>query len=374
MKIAIIFGGKSSEHDISVITALQAINVIDKNKYSLFPVYITKDGGWLSGQKLLDKDTYLNFDEREFKPVRINFGKGEFTLGKTFPKKIKIDCALLCLHGLNGEDGSVQGALELAGIPYTSSSVLGSSICMDKIIMKDLFKANGFNIVDYVWFTRDEFENNEEEVLDKITSKIDYPYIVKPANLGSSIGISKCDCEDDLLYAIEVACKYDSRIIVEKAVENLREINCACIGNECEVRTSKLEEPVSWNKFLSFKDKYLSFSKTSSRSEPALEDKLKEKVEDISKKAFKALCQSGVARIDYLLDEVTQELYINEINTIPGSLANYLFPEHFGKLIDELISLAIKREEDKKKNKFSYKSTALFEFIKNSGKGGLKKY
>lgn len=374
MKIAIIFGGKSSEHDISVITALQAINVIDKNKYSLFPVYITKDGVWLSGQKLLDKDTYLNFDEREFKPVRINFGKSEFIFGKTLPKKIKIDCALLCLHGLNGEDGSVQGALELAGIPYTSSSVLGSSICMDKIIMKDLFKANGFNIVDYVWFTRDEFENNEEEVLDKITSKIDYPYIVKPANLGSSIGISKCDCEDDLLYAIEVACKYDSRIIVEKAVENLREINCACIGNECEVRTSKLEEPVSWNKFLSFKDKYLSFSKTSSRSEPALEDKLKEKVEDISKKAFKALCQSGVVRIDYLLDEVTQELYINEINTIPGSLANYLFPEHFGKLIDELISLAIKREEDKKKNKFSYKSTALFEFIKNSGKGGLKKY
>lgn len=374
MKIAIIFGGKSSEHDISVITALQAINVIDKNKYSLFPVYITKDGVWLSGQKLLDKDTYLNFDEREFKPVGINFGKGEFILGKTFPKKIKIDCALLCLHGLNGEDGSVQGALELAGIPYTSSSVLGSSICMDKIIMKDLFKANGFNIVDYVWFTRDEFENNEEEVLDKITSKIDYPYIVKPANLGSSIGISKCDCEDDLLYAIEVACKYDSRIIVEKAVENLREINCACIGNECEVRTSKLEEPVSWNKFLSFKDKYLSFSKTSSRSEPALEDKLKEKVEDISKKAFKALCQSGVVRIDYLLDNVTKELYINEINTIPGSLANYLFPEHFGKLIDELISLAIKREEDKKKNKFSYKSTALFEFIKNSGKGGLKKY
>lgn len=374
MKIAIIFGGKSSEHDISVITAMQAINVIDKDKYDLFPIYITKDGHWVTGEKLLEKNTYLDFNKKNFKSVTLNFGSKEAIVKNFIAKKVKIDCAILCLHGLNGEDGTVQGALELAGIPYTSSNVLGSSICMDKIIMKDIFKANGFNIVDYVWFTRDEFENDEEEVLKKISSKIDYPYIVKPANLGSSIGISKCNCEDDLLYAIEVACKYDSRIIVEKAVENLREINCACIGYGEDVRASKLEEPISWNKFLSFKDKYLSFSKMSSRSEPNIDETLNKMVIDTSIKAFKALCQSGVVRIDYLLDDVTNELYINEINTIPGSLANYLFPEHFGKLIDELIDIAIKREEDKKKNKFSFKSTALFEFIKNSGKGGLKKY
>lgn len=374
MNILVLFGGKSSEHDISVITALQAINAIDKVKYNVIPVYVTREGKWLTGEKLLFKETYLNFNEKNFKEVSLNFCKSEIEIKKVISKKIKVDCALLCLHGLNGEDGTVQGALELANIPYTSSNVLGSSVCMDKIIMKDIFKANNMSIVDYVWFTREEFEANEDEILDKIYSKIDYPYIVKPCSLGSSIGISKCECEDDLIYAIEVACKYDSRIIVEKAVENLREINCACIGYGNKVRTSMLEEPVSWNKFLSFKDKYLSFSKSATRGEPNLEEDIKEKIKETAVKAFISTCQSGVVRIDFLLDSLSGELFINEINTIPGSLANYLFPERFGKLIDELITLAIKRENDKKKNNFSYKSAALFEYIKNSGKMGTKKY
>ena len=223
MNIAIIFGGKSSEHDISVITALQAINAIDKGKYKIYPIYITKNGEWLTGEKLLDKETYIDFQSKKFYKVPLNFGKKDIIINKLIRQIVKIDCALLCLHGLNGEDGTVQGALELASIPYTSSSVLGSSVCMDKVIMKQLLKANGFKITDFVWFTREEFETNQSEILDKIKKEIDYPYIVKPANLGSSIGISKCECEDELITGIEIACQYDSRIIVEKAVENFPE-------------------------------------------------------------------------------------------------------------------------------------------------------
>lgn len=374
MNIAIIFGGKSSEHDISVITALQVINAIDKGKYKIYPIYITKNGEWLTGEKLLDKETYIDFQSKKFNKVTLNFGKKEIIIKKLIRQIVKIDCALLCLHGLNGEDGTVQGALELASIPYTSSSVLGSSVCMDKVIMKQLFKANGFKITDFVWFTREEFETNQSEILDKIKKEIDYPYIVKPANLGSSIGISKCECEDELITGIEIACQYDSRIIVEKAVENLREINCACLGYENFVKTSRLEEPVSWNKFLGFKEKYLTFSKSAEKGEPELDESLKLEIKNMSEKAFKTLCQSGVVRIDYLLDDKTKEIFINEINSIPGSLANYLFPEHFGKLLDELIAFALKREKDKNRNKFSYKSTALFEFIKNGTCGKNKKY
>ena len=260
MKIAVFFGGKSSEHDISIITALQTINAIDKEKFKIIPIYITKQGEWFTGEKLFFKQTYINFDKNGLKKVALTFGNQEILIKGLFNKKVKIDCAVLCLHGLNGEDGTIQGALELAEIPYTSSNVLGSSICMDKIIMKQLFKQNNLPIIDYVWFTRDEFEKSKENVLKKIYSSIDYPYIVKPANLGRSIGITKCECEDDLISAIEVACEYDSRIIVEKAIINLREINCACIGADDFVRTSKLEEPISWNKFLSLKDKYLNFS------------------------------------------------------------------------------------------------------------------
>ncbi len=372
MKIAVFFGGKSSEHDISIITALQTINAIDKEKFKIIPIYITKQGEWFTGEKLFFKQTYINFDKNGLKKVALTFGNQEILIKGLFNKKVKIDCAVLCLHGLNGEDGTIQGALELAEIPYTSSNVLGSSICMDKIIMKQLFKQNNLPIIDYVWFTRDEFEKSKENVLKKIYSSIDYPYIVKPANLGSSIGITKCECEDDLISAIEVACEYDSRIIVEKAIINLREINCACIGADDFVRTSKLEEPISWNKFLSFKDKYLTFSKNSTSKEPQLLLEQIEIIKDYSTRAFKGLCQSGVVRIDFILDETSGNIFINEINSIPGSMANYLFDEHFGKLIEELIDIAIQKKQEREKNKFGYKSTALFDYV-NRGNLGIKK-
>ena len=372
MKIAIFFGGKSSEHDISVITALQTMNAIDKEKYKIIPIYITKQGEWFTGEKLLCKDTYKDFSKKSLSKVSLNFGHKEISIKGVFNRKVKIDCAVICLHGLNGEDGTIQGALELAEIPYTSSNVLGSSVCMDKIIMKQLFKQNELPIIDYIWFTRNEFEQNKKDVLNKIFSYIDYPYIVKPANLGSSIGISKCECEDELVSAIEVACQYDSRIIVEKAITNLREINCACLGMDNDVRTSKLEEPISWNKFLSFKDKYLTFAKSSTVKEPELSNEQKEKIKQYSVKAFKGLCQSGVVRIDYILDETTGEIFVNEINSIPGSLANYLFEEHFGKLVDELIEISIKKKQEREKNKFGFKSTALFDYI-DRGEIGIKK-
>ena len=379
IKLGVIFGGETVGHEVSIISAVQAMNKINQEKYDIIPIYITKDGEWYTGNMLMDVEVYGDLDLLKKYATNVILYKkdGAFVLqSKGLFKKIitDLDIVFPITHGTNVEDGTLQGYLQTIGVPYVGPNVYSAVVAQDKAYMKDIFKANNMSIVDYVWFTREEFEANEDEILDKIYSKIDYPYIVKPCSLGSSIGISKCECEDDLIYAIEVACKYDSRIIVEKAVENLREINCACIGYGNKVRTSMLEEPVSWNKFLSFKDKYLSFSKSATRGEPNLEEDIKEKIKETAVKAFISTCQSGVVRIDFLLDSLSGELFINEINTIPGSLANYLFPEHFGKLIDELITLAIKRENDKKKNNFSYKSAALFEYIKNSGKMGTKKY
>ena len=374
MNIAVFFGGKSSEHDISIITAVQAMRALDKEKYKVVPIYITKEGKWLTGKKLYNAETFVNFEEKGLKEISLGFGKGKLLQKRfwAFKEVLSIDCALLCDHGLNGEDGTLQGALELAEIPYTSSAVLGSAVCMDKIIMKQLFQQNGFP-VPYVWLTREEFETNEEEILDRISSELTYPLIVKPANLGSSIGISRCENEEELISAIEVACKYDGRIIVENAIIALKEINCACLGYGEDIEISKLEEPISWHKLLTFKDKYLTFSKSRTSTEPKISKELKLQIQSLTVKAFKTLSCSGVVRVDFLLDSESSEIYINEINSIPGSLANYLFSDHFGKLLDRLIEIGIKKFEDKKKNKLSYKSTALFEFVRNGKKGFLKK-
>lgn len=373
MKIGVFYGGKSSEHDISVITGLQALRSIDKKKYEVVPIYITSEGEFFTGENMLDVEKYLNFDEKKHKKLVFEQGRPNLLAKKAFGYRhfCKLDCALLCLHGMNGEDGTIQGLLELSGIPYTSSGVLGSAITMDKIIMKQLFEANGLPVVPYVAVLRADYETDEEKVLDAIHEKLSFPMIVKPANLGSSIGISKCENDDDLLLALDIACSYDGRIIVEKAIEPIREINCACKGHG---ETSMLEEPVSWDKFLSFKDKYITFSKNKAKTDIDLPEEVKERIKDITKRAFHALCCSGIVRTDFILNSETNELYINEINSIPGSLANYLWKgESFSRLISELIDFALEKWQEKKKNKFSYQSQALLNYAKNKGIGKLKK-
>lgn len=369
--IAVFFGGVSSEHDISIITGIQTVCALDKNKYKVFPVYISKTGKWFHSNKFDNVDIFLDFREKVYKKVFLTAGDNVLYQKSAFIKRIAdLHSAVICCHGLNGEDGTLQGLLELSNVPYTSSGVLGSSVCMDKIIMKQLFEFNNLPVTKYTWFLSDEFESDREKLCKRIQKELDFPLIVKPANLGSSIGISKCRVLDDLVRAIEIAKCYDNRIIVEEAVENLREINCACLGYENSVMISELEEPVSWDKFLSFEEKYIHFAtvKFEKKGNIKLSDEIMNKIKEIAKTAFIKLCASGVVRVDFLLDSQTEDVYINEINTIPGSLANYLFEDlDYQALLDKLIKISELKFDKRRKCCFSYDSNALSNF-KNSKK------
>lgn len=362
------FGGVSSEHDISIITGIQTVCALDKAKYNIFPIYISKKGEWFYSNKFNNVDVFLNFREKLYKKVFLTAGDNTLFQKSILNKKVtKIDSAIICCHGLNGEDGTLQGLLELANVPYSSSGVLGSAVCMDKIIMKELFEYNNLPVTNYTWFTSDEFEKNPKNLCEKVQNKLQYPLIIKPANLGSSIGISKCKTSADLVKAIEIAKNYDNRIIVEEAVENLREINCACLGHENSVQVSELEEPISWDKFLSFEEKYIHFAtvKFEKKDGVKLSEKIKNKIKYIAKSAFTKLCASGVVRVDFLLDSQTDDIFINEINTIPGSMASYLWNDlDFTTLLDKLIEIAELKFEKRRMCCYSYDSYALDNFKK----------
>lgn len=243
----------------------------------------------------------------------------------------KIDIIFPTIHGTNGEDGTIQGLFELMNIPYVGSGVLASSVGMDKILMKDVFKANGLPIVDYMWFYRREWIDDQKKTIKAIEEGLGYPVFVKPANLGSSIGISKAKDREGLIHAMEIAIRYDRKIIVEEAIENPREINCAVMGYDDNVIASLCEEPLGWDEILTFEDKYIKSNvkglgkEGSRRIIPAdIEDNIRENIEDIASKAFMVIDGEGNARIDFLLDR-DNNIYVNEINTLPGSIAFYLW-------------------------------------------------
>lgn len=372
-KIGVIFGGLSVEHEVSVITGMQVIENIDKTKYEVIPIYVSKDGKWLTGSSLMDFRNYKDGNFKDAKEIILSPNHGDnniYSHPKTvglFGKKIlgEIDIAFPAFHGMNGEDGTVQGMFELMDIPYVGCGVLGSSVGMDKILMKDVYKANELPVVDYTWFYRSKWLKDKDLIIKDIETKLSYPLFVKPANLGSSIGISKAKNREDLVDAIEVAIRYDRKIIIEQAVENLREINCAVLGFDDEVITSLCEEPIGWEEILSFEDKYVKTNEKGGKSSgerriiPAgIEDNIRQEIEQLAKKAFITIDGRGVSRIDFLLD-ANNNIYINEINTLPGSIAFYLWEGKgysFKKLIDELISIAIKVHEEKKENMYSYEA------------------
>ena len=388
-KLGVIFGGVTCEHDVSVVSGLQLIENVDKNKYEIIPIYIHSNGEWYSGGELLDSKIYKEFDRHEpnLKKAIIPPNKKGLVVSEkglfAKDKFIELDVVIPAMHGMNGEDGTLQGLLELANIPYTSSGVLGSSVGMDKILMKKVFEAHELPVLPYTYFIRDEWEENSYKVLEKIESKLSYPMFVKPSNLGSSIGISKAKDREGLINAIEVATKYDSRIIVEKGVENLIEINCSALGYGDDVKTSVCEQPVNWEEFLTFEDKYMRGSKNA-KGETKTVNKLgtkqggmenmdrripadipaeqTKKIQDLTIKAFKSLNSKGVVRIDYIIDKDDESVYINEINTIPGSFSFYLWKHNdleYPKLIDKLVEIAEKANEDKNKNNYTYKSDII---------------
>lgn len=362
LNLAIFYGGKSVEHDISIITAVLVMNNLNNKKYNFVPVYITHNNEWIVPKNFKSLNIYASKNIEGNKLVNGFFNKAlikKTRFGyKTFKK---IDAVINCMHGLNGEDGTLAGLLELNDIPYVGSGVLASSVCMDKVIQKDVLKANGFPIVKYTWFYREEFSQNEQLLIEKIEASIGYPMVVKPANLGSSIGINLSKTREELIENIKIALNFDKKVIIEEQILNLREINCSLMGYNNNIDISVLEEPKNWKTFLNFDEKYLCKEENKKQIDVKLSGGLDEKIKSIGVEVFKLLGASGVIRIDYLLNDKTKELYVNEINTVPGSLANYLWKQkyNFPQLLDKLIENSLKEYKYKNENNYTFASSVL---------------
>lgn len=369
-KILVVFGGKSAEHDISIITGLQVLKNVNRNKFDVFPLYISKKGEFLFGKKLENFETYANFNENKFKKVAFIPGTKNiyFKQAGLLKKGFEVDCMVMCLHGLNGEDGTVQGLFELCEIAYTSCNVVSSAICMDKAIMKDVLRANNILTPNNISFHKTEFYLEEEKFLKIVEKQFNFCCFVKPANLGSSIGISKSTTKEQFQEAVEIAFSYDDKVVVEKAIENAVEVNCAVVGNDDTQIASSLEYPKTWGSFLSFEEKYLAReNKVLEASTVKLSNETQKQIQEIAKKAFKIFECSGVVRIDFLVEKQSETIYLNELNSIPGSLAFYLFKDQnisFETLINKLINLAKQKHASKISNKYSYSSGALANFGK----------
>ncbi len=387
--IGVFFGGRSTEHEISVISASQAMHAIDREKYDVTPIYITKSGKWYTGDALFDVKNYRNTaeliskceevymrpvydDYNLYKMKKSMFGSAVLT---------KLDVVIPVLHGSNGEDGVFEGVLETIGIPYAGCNTISSANGMDKITMKMILQANDVPVVDYVWFTDKQWYSQRESLIKKIEDKIGYPVIVKPANLGSSVGIGRADDRDALIEKVEEAEKYSTRIIVEDLVENLQEINCSVLGDCDEYQMSVLEEPIKSGEILSYEDKYMGGTKgakgmqASQKRIPAdLPETETDRIKFLAGETFRVLSCHGVSRVDVIVDAKTRDIYVNEINTIPGSLSFYLWEAtglSFSKLMDKLVQLALKRKREQKMKTVSYDQNI---FSLGGGlKGGIKK-
>lgn len=393
IKIGVIFGGPTVEHEVSIISAVQAMNNLDKEKYDIYPIYIDKNSNWYTGNMLMEMDIYRDFDnlKRYAKRVVLYNKDGKYLLQSVtgFKKVItELDIVLPVVHGNNIEDGTIQGYLNTVGIPYVGSSVLGSSLGQDKVVMKQVFQSVGLPIVPYIWFFDYQYYETKDAIC-KDVNKLGYPVLVKPATLGSSVGITYVHSEEDLNKAITEAINYDKKIIIEKAVNNLVEVNCSVLGNYENQQASVLEEVMSTKEFLTYQDKYvggkngkLKGSKPSkgmagaSRIVPArLDEEMTLKIQNLAKDAFLSLNLSGVCRIDFLVDSKSNKVYINEPNTIPGSLAFYLWEESgkkYPELLDEMITIAIKDYKDKAKKTTVFETNILSNFSGVKGAKGLK--
>ena len=379
--VAVIFGCRSTEHEISIISAVQAMGNFDREKYNVIPVYMDKNGTFLTGNDFDKIDIFKDSERIEREGEKIAFlsknGKTviHFIDSGLFKKRdIPVDVAFPIVHGTNCEDGTIQGFLEALGVPYVGCDVMSSALGMDKALFKYVLNDRGIPVLPCVSFGSRDWALKREEIISEIEQKSGYPVIVKPVNLGSSIGISKAENTDELKAAVELACSFADRILAEHAVGSLREINCSVLGDRNDCEASPLEEPIMHDKILSFDDKYRAgASKNGSKGMASLSRKLPadlspEKTSEIQKIAvdtFKCIGASGVVRIDFLMDTADgDKVYVNEINTIPGSLSFYLWEEggiKYPELIDRLISLAFKRQRERDNLMFTVNTNILNE-------------
>lgn len=380
-QIGVIFGSRSCEREVAIISAVQLMRHLDREKYDLIPVYIDEHGSWYTGEYLTDISAYKPFDPNKNGIIKVfpdlTSGSGALlTLRKgtgLFAKErieiaARVDVFIIVMHGLNGEDGTIQGLLELANIPYTSSGVAGSALGMDKIMMKQFFRGAQLPVLPGVWHTREQFRKDRESVIRNITDQLGFPVFVKPANLGSSIGVSRADNTESLADSLELAFEYDRRVLIEKGLNRPIELNCSVLGYDSETSVSPIEMPINHDDFLDFRDKYLAAGGSKGMASlhrvlPApIEDELKERIQQLSRQIFRMLDCKGVVRIDYMYDRESGELFITEINTIPGSLAYYLWENAgipYSSLIDRMIDYAEQAHRDKNKANYAYSSDIL---------------
>lgn len=363
IKVGVIFGGRSGEHEVSLVSAESVMNALDKKKYDVVPIGITKRGEWVAGKsKLLEL-----------------FKQGKIKKGSRLPPEIltKVDVVFPVLHGTYGEDGTIQGLFEMLNIPYVGAGVLGSSVGMDKVVQKQLCEQAKLPIVKYIWFNAGDilrrpsgvdkispYKATRERrslihVLRHIEKSLKYPYFIKPANMGSSVGISKTKNRRELIVGINLAARYDSKILVEQAVPNVREIECSVLGND-EPVASLPGEIISSGEFYDYDAKYID-----GRSRSIIPAKLSSKmivaVRELARRVFLITNCSGMARVDFLLDNKRRKIYVNEINTIPGFTSISMYPKlweasglSYPNLLDALINLAIQRFKEKQKLQLAY--------------------
>ncbi|AXF57096.1 D-alanine--D-alanine ligase family protein [Salicibibacter kimchii] len=396
-KVGVFFGGISVEHEVSVISALQTIDAMDDRRYEPVPIYMAKDRTWYTGGELLDIEAYKDLDGllqqvQSVTPVPAENG-GVMLQKKPVPKFGKrevahIDVAFPVLHGTFGEDGVLQGFFELLNIPYAGCDVTSSAAGMDKIVMKQMLRDQEVPVLPDVWFYQHQWAGQQASLQKKIEEKLGYPVIIKPANLGSSVGIDVARNRESLDTVVEEAFSFASKLVVEPLISDLTEVNCSVLGDAEEMETSELEEVLKTEEILSYADKYQSGAggkgdtsgtkgvggmENTDRVIPApIDEKLAAEIRRLAKETFRVLGCSGVSRVDFMIDKNENQVYVNEINTIPGSLSFYLWEpagKDFTTLTHEMIQLALKRERNRERLTFSI-DTNLFALQGNNGKGG----
>ena len=378
IRVGVFFGGKSVEHEVSVISALQACRSLNTEKYDIIPVYITKNGDFYTGENIGKIECYKNIPallKESSRVIPVKESDGLHLLRyplKKFRNNLAavIDVVLPIVHGTNVEDGVLQGYLQTLGVPYASCDVISSAVGMDKYVMKTVFADNGIPVLPCSVVNVKEYTKSAQAVFEKIENKTKYPVIVKPLNLGSSVGIRKAKNREELESALEYAFTFSIKVLVENAITELKEINCSVLGDYENAEASECEEPLANDEILSYQDKYTGGTKSGKSGMASLKRKIpadidgetREKIRDMAVKAFQALGCSGVARIDFMIDLSNGNIYLNEINTIPGSLAFYLWEPigvKYSELLDRMISLALKRERENKALNFSFDSNIL---------------
>ena len=378
--IAVFFGCRSVEHEVSIISAVQAMRSINRDKYDVTPVYVAKDGSMYTGDNLYEIENYRNIPELLKGAKSVTFLRTgdkvvmHYLEQKKFKKisDVTVDLAFPVVHGTNCEDGTMAGYFEFLGLPYISCDIISAAVGMDKAVFKDVLKSAGLPVLDCIKFRAREYTLDKQAITDNIKSQIGFPLIVKPVNLGSSVGITKVNDESELDEAIRLGISFSDIILVEKAITSLREINCSVLGDSDECEASVCEEPFMNDEILSYEDKYMGGGKNGGASKgmaslgrkiPAdLPEEKAREIRELSCNIFKAIGASGVVRIDFLLDCDTGNVYANEINTIPGSLAFYLWEAtglKYTDLIDRLVEIAFRRQRNRDNLTFTIDTNIL---------------